>query len=66
MYVCVQYNKNTILTGECSHDRSHELFAESILASTFVSLVCDTWDMYRRGECDFNDETPMGEPASTR
>lgn len=48
------------LAGICSHGRSYEYYAESILSSNFVALSCDNYDDYSNGNCNGNAATIMG------
>jgi hypothetical protein len=51
----------------CSHGRSHQFFAESIVhPDAFVAAQCDNWIDFQLGKC--NDSTSiavMGEFIST-
>lgn len=50
---------------DCSHQRSNELFAESINSvAGFHSVLCDSWDDFKSGVCDNHPSNMMGEPAT--
>ncbi|XP_049763711.1 pancreatic triacylglycerol lipase-like [Schistocerca cancellata] len=48
---------------ECSHNRSYELYAESITSSAFVSYQCDSWNNFQNGNCNGNAQVAMGAPT---
>ncbi|KAF4517958.1 hypothetical protein B566_EDAN005325 [Ephemera danica] len=48
----------------CNHERSRELFAESIISSGFTGYICTSFNDYMNGLCDYNEEAKMGEPCS--
>jgi len=48
--------------GVCSHMRVVELMAESISnPSAFDSVLCEDYDKFKKGQCDGNERTSMGE-----
>ncbi|XP_049789155.1 lipase member H-like [Schistocerca nitens] len=49
--------------GYCSHSRSHDLYAESITSSAFVSYQCDSYNNYENGACSGNTRVSMGAPC---
>ncbi|KAJ8710491.1 hypothetical protein PYW08_009006 [Mythimna loreyi] len=55
------------LLQTCSHSRSLEYFAESMLSpDAFIGVKCNNYYSFRRGKCDRNDMSIMGyyTPAS--
>ncbi|XP_074041914.1 lipase member H-like isoform X2 [Leptinotarsa decemlineata] len=48
------------ITGSCSHRRSYELYAESIVSGGFSAKRCNSqWD-YDNGKCEDNIKSQMG------
>lgn len=45
----------------CSHGRSHQFFAESILKKGFTAYPCRTYEEYNTGRCKEKDGIPMGD-----
>lgn len=44
----------------CSHGRSYEFYAESILSGGFASQKCKNYKTFNAGQCENNDMTYMG------
>jgi hypothetical protein len=46
----------------CSHACSWRYYGESVMfkSSTFLARKCNSWDDYRRGKCDSNQQVSMG------
>ncbi|EFN83416.1 pancreatic lipase-related protein 2 [Harpegnathos saltator] len=50
----------------CSHSRAHQLMTESIGSTVgFKARMCDSWEKYKKGHCNYNPIVLMGEYAST-
>lgn len=47
----------------CSHGRSHQFFAESVLSNGFTSYKCRSYEEYDAGRCEEKDGIPMGDSA---
>ncbi|KAE8752002.1 hypothetical protein FOCC_FOCC001165 [Frankliniella occidentalis] len=48
-------------SGHCSHHRSWDFFAESLLNETaFPAVPCDNWTKFTKGECKSTDTAYMG------
>ncbi|XP_076294021.1 pancreatic triacylglycerol lipase isoform X2 [Lasioglossum baleicum] len=53
-------------TTYCSHSRAHQFMTESIgSTSGFKARICESWEKYKDGRCDYNAVGLMGEDAST-
>ncbi|XP_043267432.1 pancreatic triacylglycerol lipase-like [Venturia canescens] len=49
----------------CSHGRSHQFMAESIVGTKdFIAFMCESWTDFMAGKCDGNMVTTMGEYIS--
>lgn len=46
--------------SHCSHDRSHIYYAESILSSGFKAVKCSSYEEFKNGDCDGNEEAIFG------
>ncbi|XP_015113174.1 pancreatic triacylglycerol lipase [Diachasma alloeum] len=54
-----------LVTQYCSHGRSYQFMAESIVSPrAFVAIKCDSWAEYRAGKCD-NSTAVMGDKVSS-
>lgn len=49
-----------LFSVECSHQRSHELYTESILHNRFVCVPCKSYNSFASGLCSNNVKTVMG------
>ncbi|XP_011314846.1 pancreatic lipase-related protein 2 [Fopius arisanus] len=56
----------SIVSQYCSHGRSHQFMAESIVSSlAFLAVKCGSWAEYRAGKCE-NSTAVMGEKVSSQ
>ncbi|XP_074109067.1 pancreatic triacylglycerol lipase-like [Cotesia typhae] len=54
------------ITQYCSHGKSHQYMAESIIhPEEFISVKCDSWKDYKANKCYDNTTAMMGEYIST-
>lgn len=74
MYVCVcsrffliqflQFRFKFITVEACSHGRSHQFFAESIISDKgFMGYPCSSYAAYEAGKCKRTNGVPMGNPT---
>lgn len=47
----------------CSHGRSHQFFAESVLTKGFTGYPCHSYEEYNAGKCQKTNGIPMGDPV---
>lgn len=60
----LQSHVKFIIVEACSHGRSHQFFAESIISDKgFTGYPCSSYAAYSSGKCEKTDGIPMGEPT---
>lgn len=54
-----------LVVDACSHKRSHAFFIESINSKYGLAKACASWQDFKMGKCDKNEDVPFGEEASS-
>ncbi|CAH1106054.1 unnamed protein product [Psylliodes chrysocephalus] len=50
-----------LLDGQCSHLKSIEFYAESLLTGNFKAKKCDSYKDFKKGKCDNGEVSYLGE-----